>query len=195
MYSFKNLLEKFKTWIDFFRSYFVPADGKGTKEIFLTRGKVAVIDYEDFGLVSKYKWCAQKAPTSPWYAITTYREGGKQKSLYMQRLLMQPKDDQIVDFVDGNGLNLRRSNMRTCTVSQDQVNRGLPKNNKSGFKGVSASPNKNGKWDAFIFVEGRSIRLGSFFSAQGAAIERDKAAKAHFGEFAWLNFPTLKKTA
>ena len=64
-------------------------------------------------------------------------------------------------------------------------NRGLSKQNKSGYKGVRKE--KNGKFMARITVDGKSIHLGTFATADKAAEAYDSAALTHFGEFALTN--------
>jgi hypothetical protein len=164
-------------------------EGGVMKEIALTRGKVAIVDDEDLSLVSGYKWHTQKGPATSWYARTTMPGNGKQVHIYMHKLLMRPGQGEVVDFIDGNGLNLVRANMRVGTRSQDGFNRHSQRNNKSGFKGVCWGKKEN-KWCAFINVARRRVRLSVFSDINDAARTYDNSALAHYGEFARLNFPT-----
>ena len=43
----------------------------------------------------------------------------------------------VLDHIDGDRANNRLENLRPATTHQNQYNRKLNKNNKSGFKGVS----------------------------------------------------------
>jgi len=75
-----------------------------------------------------------------------------------------------------------------ATGSQNSQNRRLSCVNRSGFKGVSWNESRK-KWRAGICIEGKSIHLGRFTSAQEAARAYDAKAIELFGEFACLNFP------
>ena len=59
-------------------------------EIPLTQGQVALIDDEDYGLVSKYRWCAAWKPhIQSFYARTSItNHDGKETTLLMHRLIM-----------------------------------------------------------------------------------------------------------
>ena len=55
----------------------------------------------------------------------------------------------------------------------------LPKNNKSGHKGVWYDSKRN-NYQAFINVHGKRIRLGRFASYEKAIEEREKAERKYF---------------
>lgn len=164
------------------------------REIPLTRGKVAIIDAEDWPLVSRYKWGAfsSSGRRKPhWYATATTprHEGGKKVRLH-RILLSAPKGVQV-DHRDGDGLNNRRTNLRLCTHGQNQQNRKAVVS-KSGYKGVKRidkKPQWSVRWIAAIKKDGRSRHLGSYDTAEEAARAYDRAAVQLFGEFASLNFP------
>jgi hypothetical protein len=164
------------------------------KEIKLTQGKVALIDDEDFELVSKYKWHAHNDGHT-FYAETKVWNGGVKIKLRMHRLIMNAKEDEVIDHRDRNGLNNQKSNLRSCTHSQNNTNRvGI---GKSSFRGVSIKirkhKSKNGTikeysyWLASIQINGKSKSLGYFKTEVEAALRyNEEAIKVH-GEFAYLN--------
>jgi hypothetical protein len=88
-----------------------------------------------------------------------------------------------VDHKDGNKKNNRIRNLRKCTSTQNVANRKISKTNKSGFKGVSWSKS-NGRWVAFIGVEGKSKYLGGFDTPELAHELYCLAADLLYGEFA-----------
>ncbi len=89
---------------------------------------------------------------------------------------------QLVDHINGNGLDNRRCNLRLCTQSENAMNRRVSLG-VSEFKGVSWSTS-SGKWIATIQDE----RVGYFASEEAAARAYDVEAIKRFGEFAACNF-------
>jgi hypothetical protein len=108
----------------------------------------------------------------------------------MHRELLNTSAGEIVDHVDGNGLNNTKSNIRLCTSSQNKMNHHARKS-KSGYKGVAWQASGN-KWQAQIQTHSTCSYLGVFFCLIKAAKAYDKAATERFGEFANLNFPLPK---
>lgn len=149
------------------------------KRIPLTKGKFAIIDDEDFDLVSKYKWC-----------FSNYAKRHKPRPskgwILMHRLICGAKAGQYVDHINKNKLDNRKDNLRICTHAENDRNRGVAKNNMTGFKGVSWRPNR-GKFRARIKVSYREFCLGHFITAREAAETYNKAALIYHGEFASLN--------
>ena len=106
----------------------------------------------------------------------------------MHSAILESHKGSDIDHIDGNGLNNQENNLRYSTHSQNMSNRGLDKNNKSGFKGVSwYQPSQ--KWQVKIAVQGKQKHLGYYSDIEEAARAYDAAAKELHGEFAWLNFP------
>lgn len=156
-------------------------------EIPLTQGKVALIDDEDYELVSKHKWCAAKNGTT-FYAQTVFRVNGKHKCILMHRLILGLAfgDKCHGDHRDGNGLDNRRANLRIAIGGQNQRNRRPTTNNSSRFKGVHLS--KGGKlWRAEIGFNRKNHYIGLFKDEEEAARAYNAAALKHHGEFARLN--------
>lgn len=158
-----------------------------TISIPLTQGKYAVIDAADHELVSGFKWCVQQAPHT-CYAVTAKRIPGTKKKVVtrLHRLILGAKPDEVVDHIDGDGLNNRRSNLRLCTPTENQRNTRKQKGTASQYKGVIW---RRGKWRAQIQGCGHCRYLGQFVEERDAAIAYDRAALEMFGAFAKLNFP------
>jgi hypothetical protein len=152
-------------------------------EVPLTQNKVAFVDEEDYELVSQYKWNTNKGRNT-FYAAT---------GLQLHRLVMENTlgrklgSEELVDHINGNGLDNRRENLRVCSRTQNIRNR-TGKSGSSKYKGVSwHTPTE--KWLARIQVNKHQIHLGCFVNEATAAIAYDIAAHQYFGEFAKLNFP------
>lgn len=146
----------------------------------LTRGLEAVIDAADVPLVEGWNWYACVGKYGHAYAYRAIKRDGKHRSAPMHRQIMGPSE-RLVDHIDGDGLNNRRSNLRLATPQQNIVNRVMDRRNKLGIKGVDIS---NGKYRACIQKDGRTIFLGRYETAKEASAAYNGAAKALFGEFA-----------
>ena len=148
------------------------------KEIKLTKGKIALVDDDMFDLLSKHKWHA----LSSKYA--SFEIGGE--IVRMHRLVINAKECEFVDHIDGNTFNNQRNNLRIATKSQNAMNMKNVRHT-SQFKGVCWHKLAK-KWMAQIKCNYKRIYLGIFKEERDAAIAYDKAAIEHFGEFARLNF-------
>lgn len=111
------------------------------------------------------------------------------KSLRLHRLICDAKPGQVVDHINGNQLDNRKSNLRICTQAENVCNNRRLRKGKSShlFKGVHLS--RSGRWVAQIQKNGKIYHLGTFDSEFDAARAYDKKAKELHGEFASLNFP------
>jgi hypothetical protein len=155
----------------------------GVRSIPLTQGKYAIVDADDYARVNRHKWCLSRTGNQ-LYAQRRCRG----KTIRMHQLIMNPPRGMVVDHIDGNGLNNRRSNLRICTRLENTRNRRRNPSTATGFKGVWRDK-KTGKYWAQIQLSRRPTRLGSFATAVEAARAYDRKAIELFGEFACLNFP------
>lgn len=156
-----------------------------TREVPLSRGLVALVDDVDFHAVTSVgKWYANPCDRT-FYARKNFQRGSRFVTVRMHTFLT---GWDLVDHVNGNGLDNRRSNLRPATPTQNARNRGMRSDNTSGFKGVHPH-RRSGRWAACIWFDGRSNYLGLFDDAAEAARVYDAAALEHFGPFARLNFP------
>lgn len=154
----------------------------------LTQGQFATVDDSDYALVSRFKWSAWKHRRT-YYAVRTICVHRKQQRVAMHRLIMgTPKC--LVDHINGNGLDNRRSNLRLATDSQNKWNMGKSSKGSTQYKGVHWRPRLK-KFTCQISVNNRTRYLGLFQTAIAAALAYDKAAVVLRGEFARINFPAL----
>src|SRR5690606_29717188 len=98
------------------------------KEIPLTRGKVALVDDEDFEWLSQYSWyLSNEYPAS--------RVEGK--FTYMHRLITGAGKGEVVDHINDNKYDNTRSNLR-ITTNQNNIRKSkMWSSNTSGYKGVA----------------------------------------------------------
>jgi len=162
-----------------------------SREIPLTKGHVAIVDADDYPLVSAHKWRANEKYRVDGalcvHAMRTIKVDGKETAQFLHRLLMNAPSGAQVDHIDGNGLNNTRANLRLCTNAENGRNRRIQTNGSSRFKGVGWHK-KDRKWSARIKVNGKLIWLGCFADEMSAAKAYDAAAETHFGAFARKNF-------
>jgi len=151
----------------------------------LTHNQNAIVDVGDFEWLSQFNWRAVwNSHTCSFYAARNVNT----KNVYMHRVILGSAPKEETDHWNHNTLDNRRENLRKCTGTQNLSNRGMQRNNKSGFKGVYWEKDR-GKWGAMIQAKGKVICLGRFQTPEEAARAYDAAAREQFGEFAFLNFP------
>lgn len=148
----------------------------------LTQGRFALVDDADFALVSQFKWyvCICK---NTCYAMRKEIIDGKYKRIGLHSFLMGAID-KLCDFIDGNGLNCQRSNLRIATRSQDAMNKKAWGSSK--YLGVSYNV-KNGTWRSYIRIKGKLKSLGSYVFENDAALAYNEAAIERDKDFARLN--------
>lgn len=140
-----------------------------SREIELSRGRVAIVDDEDYSMLNRWKWSFNG----------TYATCGRYGTTrYLHRILMlSPPKGMDVDHINGDALDNRRENLRVVTHQKNCVNRHrLHANNKSGYNGVFWDA-KAGSWRAYI-DRGKRIYLGRHKTKEEAIAARLEAEKA-----------------
>jgi len=168
----------------------------------------AMVDDEDYEKVmeaiGRGKWYAHIPSGSKHYALSGTRR------IAMHRVVTAAPPNMHVDHINGNPLDNRKQNLRVCTRAQNSQNKKLRSDSASGFKGVykrkgtKYTSKKTGEtkyyepkkpYQAYIgdpktlYPNKRHINLGSYASAEEAAIAYDKKAVELYGIFAYTNFP------
>jgi hypothetical protein len=162
--------------------------GYAFRRIPLTQGKYAIVDPEDYGRLSKYKWHLNTAVYTN-YACRNIMVGTKKVKIKMHRQILKPPGHLFIDHINHNGLDNRKANLRFATRMQNNCNRIYKKQNSSSrYKGVAWHKHRK-KWVARIGINGKRIALGYFDDQVEAAKAYDYAARKYHKEFAVLNFP------
>jgi hypothetical protein len=130
-----------------------------------------LIDKDNFREVIKYKWHKNKLG----YCIGIINN----KHIKLHQFLLGKKEGYEIDHQNRKPLDNRRSNLSFATRSQNCINRGLQKNNTSGFKGVHWNK-KNKKWKVLININNKGIHLGYFKSLKQAVLIRARAEIIYF---------------
>ncbi|MGE4043360.1 MAG: AP2 domain-containing protein [Acetobacteraceae bacterium] len=157
----------------------------------LSKGYEAMVDDEDFDHLSRFKWTAMVG-TNTVYA---YRKAGAQSpapraNIRMHRVLFDVPPGYVVDHIDGNGLNNRKSNLRLADLSANNANKVGCTGYASRYKGVFLD-RKDSVWCATIGYRKKTFYLGRHTSEEAAARCYDCAALILHGTFAKLNFPDV----
>jgi len=85
----------------------------------------------------------------------------------MHRLIKQTSKGKITDHINQNKLDNRKINLRVVSGMENGRNRGIPKHNTSGIKGVAWDKSRN-KWMASIRRNYKHIFLGRFEDIKNA---------------------------
>ena len=142
-------------------------------EIPLTQGKVAIVDPCDSHL-AKWKWSAAKDKKQFYARRVAFvsRKGPRPLIVYLHHAIIgKPiKKGVVVDHINGNPMDNRRSNLRFIDIRQNCINR---KNRREGrvsskYVGVSWSQS-NRRWVAQITTDRKYRYLGVFKSEEEAA--------------------------
>ena len=88
-----------------------------------------------------------------------------------------------IDHIDGNPKNNCIENLREATNSQNGHNKGKPRNNTSGYKGVSYCKAAK-KWEAYMTIDRKRKYLGLFECPKEAAKHASQQRSNHLVEFA-----------
>lgn len=75
---------------------------------------VTIVDDEDFELVRKYRWGGSNGRA---------RATVNGRGVLLHRFLLQPPADMVVDHLNHDPLDNRRSNLRVCTQRENCQNR------------------------------------------------------------------------
>lgn len=158
-------------------------------QIQLTRGYTTVVDVVDADLALT-RWAMQPSGAHRKVPVATGRVGigNQQRRVLLHRLIMSRligrdlKQGEMVDHIDGDTLNNRRSNLRIVNAIQNAQNRAVKPGTKSGLKGVSWDSRRK-KWSAEIWVDKVKHFLGRFDDPVIAHQAYLKAAAEFFGEF------------
>jgi len=136
------------------------------------------LDEEDIQRVLQHSWQVIEG------AIIAKING---KSISLAKFIM-PESELEIDHKNCDYFDNQKLNLRAVTHHQNMMNRGIPENNTTGFKGVVRHKRAK-KWQAQIMFKKENIYLGLHKTKIEAAQAYDKKAKELFGEFANLNFP------
>jgi hypothetical protein len=149
------------------------------------------IDKEDFGKVASVTWSIFRARNKDtnteyfYYAqCNAIVPGISNKNQILHRVIMDAPKGMVVDHINKDTLDNRKSNLRICTQSENRRNtKAICANNTSGVKGVTWST-KDNKWMSYVYLNNKFINLGYSDTIEEAAKKRKAGEEKYYGEFA-----------
>lgn len=174
-----------------------PAVG-GARWVPCSHGRFALVDEADYELVSRHVWSAIFEKSGRVGSVATNcKVGGKWVSVALHRALAAPiPDGMVIDHIDGDPLNNRRSNLRIVSRAENTRNwrrRKLAGRTHSRFVGVTWNAQR-AMWQAQLIIDGKFRLLGLFPGGEDgeemAARTRDDVVRSvHGSEIGTFNFP------
>lgn len=146
-------------------------EGRITK-IFLC-GKTVLIDPEDLIKIQNYTWNLAYKP-NPYAQSTT-----KNKTIQLARLILNAPAGTIVDHINRNTLDNRKSNLRIVDRSINAINSGVGADNVSGFKGISWDKFRK-RYRVYITKNNKTFHIGRFETLESAINARLKAELEYY---------------
>ena len=90
-----------------------------------------------------------------------------------------PSKVEYIDHIDRTKDNNQIDNLRIANHSENKLNSGLPKNNKTGYKGVQMHGER---FRAQTTINSKRVHLGTFDTALDAYNAYVKAVQSHHGK-------------
>lgn len=143
-------------------------------KILLSKNMFAIVDADNYDRVRNYQWHVVTVG-SDIYARNS-------SGMYMHRFILYAPKDLLVDHINFNGLDNRKSNLRLCTKRQNQAHCRKRITNTSGHTGVYWDKSR-GKWHSQIGVRGKVIALGRFDNLDEAVEARRIAGDIYNKDF------------
>lgn len=174
-----ELLKKHKKLPKINNNIYIPHDDY--VELFLYAPKdnktyIIQFDWEDYDFMISHTWSLCRGGKGDIYV----RDSNSQRLLHRLLMGLSVEDKVVVDHIDRNPFNNRRSNLRICTHQQNMWNKGVSPNSKTGVKGVTFDGKK---YRASITVKRLYIPLGKFDTLEEAKEARREAELKFYGEY------------
>jgi hypothetical protein len=149
------------------------------------KGIKAIVDDEDYSRCKKHKWYyTRMGEVHVVQFVTGCHKAHNIKRTYLHRFIMNLENGNglVVDHINGDRLDNRKSNLRVCTGAENTMNRKLPTNNTSGYKGVyyrknyKNRVNKKKRWSVYVVHKDKRYYGGDYLTVEEGARVYDKMA-------------------
>lgn len=151
-----------------------------------------IIDAEDVDKIKHYRWRLS------YGRVVTGNHTNTHPTTYLTHILLGLKEtgyENVIDHIDGDPLNNRKSNLRRCTQGENTLNKARCSNNTSGFIGVHPDNRKsrNAHWCAEIRKQNKRYHIGQYVLIEEAVYARFIAETILFKEFRNTNDDKIKQ--
>ena len=162
----REAFQKYRKWNEY------TVDGDVVKVLLDNKNKEMLCDIEDWERLKEYRWRVGRngyAETTSNGVVTPFHHFiiGCEKGNYR-------------DHINRNRLDNRKENLREVTPFESVLNRGINKNNTSGYRGVTYSKRYK-KWVAQISHNRKNHILGRFDRKEDAIAARKAGEIKYFG--------------
>lgn len=151
-----------------------------TVTMYTWRGEPFLIDKDDLSRVLQVSWCI----CSDGYVSGHEKGTGKNRGVRLHSFIMMAKPGEVIDHINHDKADNRKINLRICTLSENNKNLPLSKENTSGHPGVSWMESRK-KWRAYISVNNKFKHLGLFGKIEDAIKARKEAEAMYYGDFSY----------
>lgn len=160
-------------------------DPSGVSIVPLTNSsELTYVNTEDLGKLEGHRW-----RIDPKGYVVAGTKDGRNTTVRLHRIIMGTEKGILLDHINHNKRDNTRGNLREATNTENQYN--VPKTTRktsSKYKGVHFRKDlKVKKWTARGTLKGKRIHLGHYLTQEEAALEYNKFASEHYGEFACIN--------
>src|SRR5215831_2613643 len=139
------------------------------KEIPLSQGQTALVDDNDYPLLSEFKWCYRSERNGKQgYAVRHSKVYRRDRLVYLHRQIMPAPPGFEVVFANYDRLDCRRENLKVVSKEEARRHHRVRRDSKSGVKGVRYDLETD-TWSAVIYRNGRGYTIGTFHSEAAAA--------------------------
>jgi len=110
----------------------------------------------------------------------------KSVEIIFTHFLLEVSAFGLVKHKNGNLLDCRKVNLEKLSAAIAQRTKESSQGTKSGYRGVYAITHST-KFKAVATVNGKQVSIGTYATADLAAVAYNKYMLAKFGKLAWLN--------
>ena len=139
-----------------------------------------IVDESDIPVLTQYRWrIVERFGYKRVLRRTRNRKLGKQLQFGLAEELIGKKLGLVIDHINGNPLDNRRSNLRHCTQAENMRNRKVQRN-QTGHKGIYLTP--YGTYTASLWLNGKS-HSSNHKTIESAIAARKNMESLYHGEF------------